>query len=46
MLINKSGSKIINNNTLVGLTLMLAQSNPDDKDLLIKVIENMIHANK
>lgn len=36
------GSKIIANSTLVALTLMIAQSNPNDKDIIIKVIVNLL----
>ncbi len=37
-----SGEKIIEDKTLVALTLMIAESNPDDKDMMIKVIVNLI----
>ena len=42
LLYNISGVKIISDSTLVALTLMLAQSNPNDKDMMIKVIVNLL----
>lgn len=39
----KSGEVKINENTLVALALLLAQSNPADKELMIKLIINMIN---
>ncbi|PKP25635.1 MAG: cytochrome C biogenesis protein CycH [Bacteroidetes bacterium HGW-Bacteroidetes-2] len=37
------GSKKIANNTLVALTLMIAESNPKEKELIINVITNLIN---
>ena len=34
--------KVIDDNALVALTLMIAESNPDDKHMMIKVIVNLI----
>ena len=45
ILFNDYGTKIIDNNTLVALTLMLAESNPNDKEMLVKVIVNLIQKN-
>ena len=45
ILFNDYGTKIIDNNTLVALTLMLAESNPIDKEMLVKVIVNLIQKN-
>jgi len=45
ILFNDYGTKIIDNNTLVALTLMLAESNPDDKEMLVKVIVYLIQKN-
>ena len=42
MLYNAVGNKVIADSTLVALTLMLAQSNPIDKDIMIKVIVNLL----
>ena len=38
----KSGELKINDNALVALALLVAQSNPDDKELMIKLIINLI----
>jgi len=40
----KSGEIKINDNGLVALALLVAQSNPDDKELMIKLIINLINA--
>lgn len=37
------GKKVIDDNALVALTLMVAESNPDDKPMMIKVIVNLIN---
>lgn len=37
------GGKRIGDNALVALTLMIAESRPDDKDIIIKVIVNLIN---
>jgi prophage maintenance system killer protein len=36
------GSKIMADNTLVAITIMIAESNPDDKDMMIKLIVNLM----
>jgi len=36
------GSKIIADNTLVAITIMIAESNPDDKEMMIKLIVNLM----
>lgn len=38
----KSGELKINDNALVALALLVAQSNPDDKELMIKLVINLI----
>jgi death-on-curing family protein len=38
----KSGELKINDNALVALALLVAQSHPDEKDLMIKLVINMI----
>lgn len=43
ILFNNLGIKIIDNNTLVALTLMLAESNPDDRIMLVKVITHLLN---
>ncbi|HZH70184.1 MAG TPA: RhuM family protein [Flavobacteriaceae bacterium] len=42
-LYREDGSKKIANNTLVALTLMIAESNPKEKELIINVITNLIN---
>ena len=44
-LYNISGEKRIADNALVALCLMIAQSNPKEKDIMIKVIVNLINKN-
>ena len=38
----KNGNKIIDNNTLTALTLLVAQSNPKEKDIIIDLIMNFL----
>ncbi len=45
VLYNKNGQKRIADNTLVALTLMIAVSKPEEKDIIIKVIVNLINKN-
>ena len=42
ILYTANSNKIVSDSTLVALTLMLAQSNPAEKDLMIKVIMNLL----
>ncbi|MFZ2283657.1 MAG: virulence protein RhuM/Fic/DOC family protein [Lutibacter sp.] len=42
MLYQSNGAKTIADSTLVALTLMIAQSNPNEKDMMIKVIVNLL----
>jgi prophage maintenance system killer protein len=42
-LYNPDQSKRIENNTLVALTLMIAESNPNEKEMMIHVIINLIN---
>ena len=44
LLINSNGLKRISDNTLVALTLMIAESHPDDKDMMVKVVLNLLIA--
>jgi death-on-curing family protein len=39
----KSGEVKINDNALVALALLVAQSNPDDKEIMIKLIVNLVN---
>jgi hypothetical protein len=41
--LKKSGELKINDNGLTALALLITQSNPDDKNLLIKLIMNLIN---
>ena len=41
----EDGEKRIANNTLVALTLMIAVSKPEDKDVMVKIIVNLINKN-
>lgn len=40
------GKKVIDDNALVALTLMIAESKSDDKDMMVKVITNLINNKK
>ena len=42
-LLYHQGKKVIDDNALVALTLMIAESNPDDMSMMIKVIVNLIN---
>mgnify|MGYP000865790158 CR=1 FL=1 len=42
ILYNPNGSKRIENNALVALTLMIAESKTEEKDMMVKVIVNLI----
>lgn len=42
-LFNKDGKKIISNSALVAITLMLAESKPEEKPLMINLILNFLH---
>ncbi|MBU0722382.1 virulence protein RhuM/Fic/DOC family protein [Patescibacteria group bacterium] len=41
-LFKKSGERKINDNALVALALLIAESNPKDKEIMIKIIKNLI----
>ena len=38
----KNGKQVIDNNTLVALTLLIAQSNPKEKDVLVDLVMNFL----
>lgn len=42
-LFNKDGRKIISNSALVAITLMVAESKPEEKPLMINIILNFLH---
>lgn len=43
ILYRNNGTQLIGNNTLVALTLMIAESRTEDKDVIIKVVVNLIN---
>lgn len=45
ILYNPDGSKRIADNTLVALTLMIAESHTEEKDVMVKVVVNLINKN-
>ncbi|OAV68052.1 Virulence protein [Bacteroidales bacterium Barb6] len=45
VLYKDDGSRLIENNTLVALTLMIAKSRTEEKDVMAKVIVNLINKN-
>ena len=44
-LLYKDDEQIIDNNTLVAITLLIAQSNPKEKDILIDLVMNFLKVN-
>ncbi|MBP5342098.1 MAG: virulence protein RhuM/Fic/DOC family protein [Bacteroidales bacterium] len=45
ILYRTDGTKRIEDNTLVALTLMIAESRPEEKDVMVKVVVNLINKN-
>jgi len=45
ILYREDGSKRIADNTLVALTLMIAESRPEEKEVMVKVVVNLINKN-
>lgn len=45
ILYREDGFKRIADNTLVALTLMIAESKPDEKDIITQVVVNLINGN-
>jgi hypothetical protein len=45
ILYKDNGFRLIENNTLVALTLMIAQSKTEEMDMMIKVVVNLINRN-
>lgn len=43
MLYRPDGSKRLADNALVALTLMIAESNPGEKDMMVKVVVSLIN---
>jgi hypothetical protein len=44
MLLNETGGKLIDDHTLVALTIMIAESKPDEKEIMISIIMNCIQS--
>lgn len=38
----KNNQKVIDNNTLVAITLLIAESNPKEKNILVDLISNFL----
>jgi prophage maintenance system killer protein len=45
ILYRQDGQRLIENNTLVALTLMIAESRTEEKDIMVKVVVNLINGN-
>ncbi len=45
LLYKKDGTRLLENNSLVALTLMIAQSKAEEKDTMVKVLVNLINKN-
>ena len=45
ILYRQNGDKRIADNTLVAITLMIAESRTEEKDIIVKVIVNLINQN-
>lgn len=43
ILYDENGGKRVADNTLVALTLMIAESRTDEKDIMVKVVVNLIN---
>ena len=41
-ILNKNNNRVIDNNTLVALTLMIAESNPKEKDIIVNLVLNLL----
>ena len=41
-LLYKDGKQVIDNNTLVAITLLIAQSNPKEKEILVDLVMNFL----
>ena len=41
-LLYKDGKQVIDNNTLVAITLLMAQSNPKEKEILVDLVMNFL----
>ena len=45
ILYREDKTRLLDNNTLVALTLMIAESNVEEKDIMTKVVINLINNN-
>ena len=45
LLYHSNGTKRIGDNTLVALTLLIAESKTDEMDMMVKVVVNLINRN-
>lgn len=45
ILYKSDGSRLISNKALVALTLMIAESRTEEKDIMVKVVINLINKN-
>ena len=41
----KDSKQVIDNNTLAALTLLIAESNPKEKDILVDLVTNFLNNN-
>jgi death-on-curing family protein len=41
-LIRPNGEALINNGTLVAMTLMIAESRPEEKDILVRIVNHLL----
>lgn len=41
-LLYQNGSQVIDNNTLTALTLLIAESNPKEKDIIVDLVMNFL----
>jgi len=44
-LLNDLGYKRIGNNALVAITIMIAESKSEEKDIMVKLVVNLINSN-
>ncbi len=43
-ILNRDGKQVIDNNTLVAITILIAQSNPKEKEILIDLVMNFLES--
>lgn len=42
MMVNKNGDKRISDSVLVSITLLIAESDPEEKDVMVKLVMNFL----